>query len=393
MISRSKKAAADRDTLTINGNRREPESVNDLNKKTIAVLFGGRSPEHDVSLVSASGILSNIDRTKYRILPVKITRDGRWMLLEEKTPFVTPEDLNDAYGPVVLLSDAAQKGLYITEGAGQNQLIGVDAVFPVLHGPFGEDGTIQGLVALADIPCVGAGVLGSSAGMDKVIMKQLFIQNDLETPDFIWFLRSAWKNESQAIIRGVRETVGFPCFVKPANAGSSVGVSKVDRESGLEEAVDMACEYDRKVLVEKGIDARELECAVLGNDRPVPSVVGEIIPCNSFYDYNAKYVDDKSEIVIPAEIPESVRERVRLWAVAAFKAIDCAGLSRVDFLLERKTDRLLINEINTIPGFTPISMYTKLWKASGVAYPDLIDRLIILAVERHQELIQSKFYR
>jgi len=364
-----------------------------MKQSTVMVLFGGRSPEHEVSLVSALGILSNIHQKKYKLLPVKITRDGQWMLLDGRAALDSARALSDAQGPVILMGDPSMHGCFITEGPRCGERFSVDVMFPVLHGPFGEDGTVQGLASLSDVPCVGAGLLGSALGMDKVMMKQLFIQNDLETSDFIWFLRSAWQTESEVIIRGVRETIGYPCFVKPANAGSSVGISKVTKETDLTAAVDIACEYDRKILIEKSVDARELECAVLGNDEPEASVIGEIIPCNDFYDYNAKYVDDASEIVIPAEIPESVADRVRLWAVTAFKTLDCAGMSRVDFLLERNTNRIFLNEINTIPGFTPISMYTKLWEASGLLYPDLIDRLIELAIERHKDIQQSKFYR
>jgi D-alanine-D-alanine ligase len=359
-------------------------------KKRIAVLFGGRSAEHEVSLTSAVGVLSNLDRKKYDILPVKITREGRWMLLDDSEILKSVQDLEGAEGPVVMAGDPTLAGFLRTDGKGK---ISVDVVFPVLHGTFGEDGTVQGLLALSGLPCVGAGVLGSALGMDKVLMKQIFIQNDLATPDFIWFLRSAWQQESEAIIRGIRSAIGFPCFVKPANLGSSVGISKVKSEETLRAAIETACRFDRKVIVEKGIDARELECAVLGNDRPEASVVGEIVPCNEFYDYNAKYVDDASEIVIPADIPSDVADRVRLWAVSAFKAVDCAGMARVDFLLERGSNKLFLSEINTIPGFTPISMYPKLWEASGIPYSQLLDRLIELAVERQGEMETLQFHR
>ncbi|MBN2102423.1 D-alanine--D-alanine ligase [bacterium] len=360
---------------------------------TVMLLFGGRSPEHDVSLVSALGILSNIHQQKYRVLPVKISREGHWMLLDSIPSLDSTEALSVAQGPAILLGDPSLNGFYITEGPRCGMTVPVDVIFPVLHGPFGEDGTVQGLASLSNIPCAGAGLLGSALGMDKVMMKQLFIQNDLETTDFIWFLRSAWQKKSETIVRGVREAVGYPCFVKPANAGSSVGISKVTDEKGLAPAVALACEYDRKILIEKSVDARELECAVLGNDDPEASVVGEIIPCNEFYDYNAKYVDEDSKIVIPADIPLQIANRVRHWAVAAFRTLDCSGMSRVDFLLERNTNRICLNEINTIPGFTPISMYTKLWEASGLTYPNLIDRLIDLAIDRHRDIQQSKFYR
>ncbi|MBN1782870.1 D-alanine--D-alanine ligase [bacterium] len=359
----------------------------------VTVLFGGRSPEHDVSLESAFGILSRIDRKKYRVQPVKISREGRWHLIGPETPLACTADLDRASGQRVMLGDPTLNGFLLIGEDGNTAPLSTDVIFPVLHGPFGEDGTIQGLASLSGIPCVGAGVLGSALGMDKVMMKQLFIQNDLETTDFIWFLRSAWQKEPEAITRGVNEAVGYPCFIKPANAGSSVGISKVHDESGLNRAVDHAAGFDRKIIVEKAVNAREIECAVLGNDAPQASVPGEIIPCNDFYDYDAKYIDDRSRIVIPADIPDDVAERIRFRAVAAFKAVDCAGLARVDFLLERDTNRIVLNEINTIPGFTPISMYAKMWEAGGIGYTELIDRLIGLAVERHQDIIQSKFYR
>jgi len=364
-----------------------------MKKQTILLLFGGRSPEHEVSLVSALGILSNISRDKYDILPVKISKNGRWMLLDPLHLKERVDDLAKAEGPPVLMGDPSLNGLYISEGDRGGQVLPVDVIFPVLHGPFGEDGTVQGLASLSGLPCVGAGVLGSALGMDKVMMKQLFIQNDLDTADFIWFLRGAWKKEPEAILRGVREAIGYPCFVKPANAGSSVGVSKAGDEDRLRAAVDLAGEYDRKILIEKAVNARELECAVLGNDTPEASIVGEIIPCNEFYDYKAKYEDEKSEIVIPADIDSDLADRIRYRAVAAFKALDCAGMARVDFLLEKESNHIYLNEINTIPGFTPISMYTKLWEAVGISYPDLIDRLIQLAVDRHQDIQLSKFYR
>jgi D-alanine-D-alanine ligase len=365
-----------------------------MKKLKVALVFGGRSPEHEVSLVSALGIASQINKEKNDMLLIKITKEGQWIMLDNKgVPFTTVEQLANADGMAVMLGDPTRHGLVLTGGKTPGRTIPVDVIFPILHGPFGEDGTVQGLISLSDIACVGAGVLGSALGMDKVIMKQLFIQNDLETADFIWFLRGAWEEEPDAIIRGIKETIGYPCFVKPANAGSSVGISKVHAREELMPAITLASEYDRKILVEKYIDARELECAVLGNDAPEASIVGEIVPSNEFYDYNAKYVDEKSQTLIPADIPDSVTEQVRYKAVAAFKTLDCAGMSRVDFLMEKKTQHVYLNEINTIPGFTPISMYAKLWEASGLSYPDLIDRLIELAVERQTDIMRSKFYR
>ncbi len=262
----------------------------------------------------------------------------------------------------------------------------------MLHGTFGEDGTVQGLLALADLPCVGGGVLASALGMDKILMKQIFIQNDLPCTDFIWFIRKKWAYSQEVIRKAIVKEIGFPCFVKPANAGSSVGISKVKTEADLASAIDAAFEYDRKVLVEKAIEARELECAVLGNDDPIASVVGEILPSNEFYDYEAKYISTESKTIIPADLPDTIAKSIQHYAVEAFKAIDCAGMARVDFFLEKNTHRIFVNEINTIPGFTPISMYPKLWEASGISYPELIHRLIQLAIERYEDLRCSKFY-
>jgi D-alanine-D-alanine ligase len=266
----------------------------------------------------------------------------------------------------------------------------VDVVFPVLHGSFGEDGTVQGLLQLADIPCVGGGVLASALGMDKILSKQIFSRHGIPIADFVWFLREEWESSPDKVLKKVRDAIGFPCFVKPANLGSSVGIFKIHNEKELTTAFPEAAKFDRKLLVEKAVDGRELECAVLGNDDPRASVVGEIFPCNEFYDYEAKYLMD-SQILVPADIPESVSEEIRRQAVLAFKAIDCAGMARVDFFLEHNSSQVLINEINTIPGFTPISMYPKLWEASGIPYPDLIDRLIELALERHADMNRSRF--
>jgi len=368
-------------------------------KIRVALLFGGRSTEHEVSLESAVGILQNIDKSKYEVLPIKITRQGRWQLLPDVDSLDSASRLDKIEGVLVVLGDPLVKGLFRLGGndgpssAPPKDEITVDVIFPILHGTFGEDGTLQGLVSMADLPCVGAGVLASALGMDKIMTKQMYFQNDLPGVDFIWFLRKDWKATREVIKKGVSEEIGFPCFIKPANSGSSVGVYKVHDEQEFDTYMDRAVEYDRKILVEKAVDARELECAVLGNDDPKASVVGEIIPANEFYDYEAKYQSEQSRTLIPADIPGEVSETVRKLAVKAFKAIDCAGMGRVDFLLERGTNRIYINEINTIPGFTPISMYAKLWEASGISYPELIDRLIELAIERHEDLSRTKFLR
>lgn len=364
--------------------------MNQKFRRRVAVIFGGRSTEHEVSLYSAAAILKKINREKNEVIPVRISPEGLWFLLDSNATFSSAEELANAPGKPIITGDPSIHGfVLLKKTTGVNSVLPVDAVFPVLHGSCGEDGSIQGMFRMADLPCVGAGVLGSALGMDKVMMKQIFIQNDLQTTDFIWFLRSAWQDESEAIIKGVAESIGYPCFVKPANTGSSVGISKVRSEKDLPKAAETACRFDRKILVEKAVDAIELECSVLGNDRPEASVAGEIVPSNEFYDYDAKYHSETSRTVIPAKIADDLSERIRYMAVAAFKALDCAGMGRVDFLVDRESLQIYISEINTIPGFTPISMYPKLWEASGLSYPDLIDRLIDLAIERHEDLKRS----
>jgi D-alanine-D-alanine ligase len=369
-----------------------------MNKLRVALVFGGRSSEHDVSLTSAVSIIQNINRDKYDILPIKISRTGRWQLLSAISDLSTAEALNKATGPLLSAGDPESPGFYVLEGTNSSsgKRVGfepVDVVFPVLHGTFGEDGTVQGLLSLSDLPFVGAGVLASAVGMDKILMKQIFLQNDLPCVDFIWFLRKKWKSDSEVIHKAIQKEIGFPCFVKPANTGSSVGVCKAKNSDDLVRAIDVAVEYDRKILVEKAVDGRELECSVLGNDEPEVSVVGEIMPANEFYDYEAKYLSEGSKTLIPADLSEPIAKAVRHFAVEAFKALDCAGMARVDFFLERDTHRIFVNEINTIPGFTPISMYPKMWEASGIPYSELIDRLIGLALERYADLMRSKFTR
>jgi D-alanine-D-alanine ligase len=369
-----------------------------MNKLRVAVVFGGRSSEHDVSLTSAAGIFRNIDREKYDILPVKISRTGRWQLLPSSADLDSVQALDRASGPTVLAGNPERRGFFLLDESSKPSAECIafepaDVVFPMLHGTFGEDGTVQGLLSLSDLPCAGAGVPSSAIGMDKILMKQVFLHNDLPCVDFIWFLRKKWKSDSGVIRGAVQKEIGFPCFVKPANAGSSVGVFKAKNDVELSRFIDAACEYDRKILVEKAVEGRELECGVLGNDEPEASVVGEIVPANEFYDYEAKYLSKGSKTLVPAALSEPISRAIRHFAVEAFKAVDCAGMARVDFFLERDTNRIFVNEINTLPGFTPISMYPKMWEASGVPYSELIDRLIGLALERHADMRRSKFVR
>jgi D-alanine-D-alanine ligase len=367
-------------------------------KKRIAVIFGGQSSEHEVSRVSAQSVVENIDRDKYDVVMIGITRDGRWLNYDGPV-----EKLGTGEWQLIAESQAsarkrlAQAGDADADGAAGARAIlkisgaeaenrKIDVVFPVLHGCNGEDGTIQGLFELAGIPYVGSGVLGSALGMDKAYAKIIFEKEGLPQGIYLVFDRKRIRLETDRIADEVESVLAYPCFVKPSNAGSSVGVSKVYDRDGLKEALRLAAEYDRRVLVEEFIDGREIECSVLGNDRPVASTVGEVIPCNEFYDYDAKYAaESTSRVVIPAELPEETIQEIREYAVRAFKSLDCAGLSRVDFFVHRKTGRVYINEINTMPGFTSISMYAKLWEASGVSYPELVQRLIELAVERHED--------
>ena len=360
-------------------------------KIRVAVLFGGRSGEHEVSLASAASVMQAMDKAKYDIYPVGISPSGRWLttgdpmrLLEsgEIEPLASAPKQATATGRELTI---ASERMSLVPGTRETGFPEVDVVFPVLHGPYGEDGTIQGLLQLADIPYVGAGVLGSALGMDKVAMKAVFRAHGLPVVDHMAFLARDWRARPEELVARVEQQLGYPCFVKPANLGSSVGITKAHDRQELEQGLELAAEYDRRLLVEKGVNAREIEVSVLGNDEPEASVPGEIVPCNEFYDYAAKYLDGESELLIPAPIsPEQTREAQEL-AVRAHKAVDCAGMARVDFLLCRDSDRLYLNELNTIPGFTSISMYPKLWEASGLPYPQLIDRLIELALERHEE--------
>lgn len=359
-------------------------------------MFGGRSGEHEVSLKSAASVMSALDRARYEIVPIGITQQGKW-LLGTPAGSLTPEALAEVmnHGRAVTASAEPADGRLISLNSshpqGREAAPRLDVVFPVLHGTFGEDGTVQGFLELAGVPYVGAGVLGSAVGMDKDVMKRLFRDAGLPVTPWVAVLRREWKSEPSRVRKQVEKEIGYPAFVKPANLGSSVGISKVHRKQELGPAMDLAAKYDRKILVEQAIDAREIECAVLGNDEPRASVPGEIIPVNEFYDYDAKYVSEGSMLMIPARLSARKTRQVQELALRAFKAIEGAGMGRVDFLMDRKTGKLWVNEINTIPGFTSISMYPKLWEASGLSYSELLDRLIHLAIERHQEKAQTRY--
>jgi D-alanine-D-alanine ligase len=396
-----------------------------MKKLRVGILFGGRSGEHEVSLLSAASVLNAIDKDKYEVVPIGITKDGRWLtaadaenLLQGKLvieprhlragdPEITqpaavlargeavvvpPEPVHRQSGLVPFQTDASQLR------RASDRAINVDVIFPVLHGTFGEDGTIQGLLELADIPYVGAGVLGSAAGMDKDIMKSLFIAAEIPIVKHVTVLRSAWENEPKQVQQLVERKLKYPVFVKPANLGSSVGISKAHHGKELGPAIEEAARFDRKIVIEQGVGgkknkAREIECSVLGNDEPAASVPGEIVPVKEFYDYNAKYLDEGSELVIPAKLTKAETKKVQELAIRAFKAVDCSGLARVDFLMDPVTRTICVNEINTMPGFTAISMYPKLWAASGLDYSDLIDKLIQLGVERHKDKKKNQYSR
>ncbi len=360
---------------------------NKKDKIRVGVIFGGRSAEHEVSLVSATAVMNALDKKKYEVIPIGITREGKWMSSERVMTILKERQWVTNESESMILPDPTKQGLVSVYGEFYPPLTDrLDVLFPVLHGAFGEDGTMQGLFELANLPYVGAGVLGSSVGMDKIISKQLFEQAGIPVSHYVWFLSKEFRTKREQLIKEVETKLIYPCFVKPANSGSSVGISKAHNRKELIAAIKLAMKYDRKILIEKGIEqAREIEVSVLGNDEPVASVPGEIISSNEFYDYDAKYVDGKSKEVIPAKLPKSVIKEIQKNAILGFKTVDCAGMARVDFLVEKGSNKFYLNEINTIPGFTSISMYPKLWQASGLSYTKLLDKLIGLAFERHRQ--------
>lgn len=355
----------------------------------IGVVFGGRSGEHEISLLSARSILSAINPDEFDVTQIGITHDGIWLvgedLLSKFDSGVTPNEQVLA----TILPDPSRSGLCILEGSDQGEIIQLftelDVVFPILHGTYGEDGTIQGLLELAEIAYVGAGVLGSSVGMDKGVFRDVMKANGIPQVDTIVVLRREIEDSIDEVINDAEELSNYPLFTKPANLGSSVGITKCMNRSDLMEGLMDAAQYDRRILVERGVNAREIEVSVLGNDDPIASIPGEIIPSADFYSYDAKYIDDRSELLIPAPVPFEISEQVRNYAVRAYQAVDCAGMARVDFLLDKDSGELYLNEMNTIPGFTKISMYPKLWEASGLPFEDLVKRLIELALERRAE--------
>jgi D-alanine-D-alanine ligase len=392
-----------------------------VKKLRVGVLFGGRSGEHEVSLLSAASVMQAIDRSKYEVVPIGITKQGLWLTDTHAEQLIkgeytaAPRNKNLRAGDPAATSSAAvlAKGEAVIvppvpsadsivpfetprDHHAAPRPISVDVIFPVMHGTYGEDGTLQGLLELADIPYVGSGVLGSAAGMDKDIMKRLFCDSRLPLVKHLAVLRSEWERQPKKIEKMVDSALKYPVFVKPANLGSSVGISKAHDATELPAAMNEAARFDRKIIIEQGVGgkrhkAREIECAVLGNDEPIASICGEIVPSKEFYDYNAKYIDPGSELVIPARLDHTQVRQIQEMAIRAFQSVECSGLARVDFLMDPVSGHFYLNEVNTMPGFTAISMYPKLWAATGIEYPALIDRLIQLALERYADKKRNQF--
>ncbi|HML40883.1 MAG TPA: D-alanine--D-alanine ligase family protein [Bellilinea sp.] len=361
------------------------------NKKKVGVIFGGRSGEHEVSLQSARSVLANLDPEKYEVTQIGITHDGRWFSGENVLEAFEKGTFKNLI-PVILPAEPGHNGIYSTANGQFTRYADLDVVFPVLHGTFGEDGTMQGLLELSGLAYVGAGVLGSSLGMDKGLFKQVMRANDIPVLESIIFQREDLSADMGEVIAAVERISPYPLFTKPANLGSSVGITKCRSRSDLYEGLLDAARYDRRVLVERGLESpREIEVSVLGNEKPVAAVPGEIVPGEDFYSYSAKYQSERSHPVIPADLPAETLEKIQAMAVKIYQAIDCAGMARVDFLIDRNSDAIFVSEVNTIPGFTQISMYAKMWTAAGLPYPQLVDRLIELAFERKAQRDQTEY--
>jgi D-alanine-D-alanine ligase len=348
-----------------------------VKKLRVGVIYGGRSGEHEVSVASAASIFTHLDRERYEAIPIRIEKTGQWVLGGHVPKALSAADV---------LEQRGTEALQVVDASAAVSRGGLDVVFPVLHGPYGEDGTVQGLLELADIAYVGSGVLGSAVGMDKAVMKTLFAAHGLPIVAHLTVMRREWLEQPDDVADRAATSLRFPMFVKPANLGSSVGISKVKSRADFTGAMALAFQFDRKVVIEAGVlNAREVECGVLGNDEPEASIPGEIVPSREFYDYEAKYLDEGSKLLIPAPLTPPQTAEIRRLAVEAFRAVEGAGMSRVDFLMAGDTGQTFVNEVNTIPGFTTVSMYPKLWEASGLPYPALLDRLIALAIERHRD--------
>ena len=369
------------------------------NKLRVGLIFGGKSGEHEVSLASAQSVMRAINRDQYDVVMIGVTKDGHWLVGDNvfmQLASVSPT-------PLLGKADESANGTAAKENGKEmmnalnaaldqsSPLNSIDVAFPLIHGTFGEDGTVQGLLELADVPYVGAGVAASAVGMDKALMKAVFSANGLPIVDWMMVLRRDWEAHPEETIHRIESAFGYPCFIKPANLGSSVGVTKARNWDELAQALTTAAQYDRKLIAERAVDAREIECSVLGNDEPMASIPGEVIPERAFYDYAAKYDDSAGrQLIVPANLSVELTRQIQSLAVQAFQAIDGSGLARVDFFVERATDKIFVNEINTIPGFTSVSMYPRMWENTGLSYPALIDRLIQLAIERHTDKRKSK---
>ncbi|HEV7511380.1 MAG TPA: D-alanine--D-alanine ligase family protein [Candidatus Acidoferrum sp.] len=356
-------------------------------KLRVGVLFGGRSGEHEVSLASAASIIRGLDPQKYEAVPIGITKEGHW-LIGEGAQKMLPEVLRTGQR-VVMSADPTESALMPIDGSARGQKL--DVIFPVIHGTFGEDGTMQGLLELAGLPFVGAGVLGSAIGMDKDVAKKLMQVAGIPVVPWIAVQRADWERDPKAIRRAIEKKFKYPVFAKPATLGSSVGMTKVHSRAELGPALDLAAEFAMKIMVERAVSAREIEVSVLGNHDPRASIPGEIVPHREFYDYAAKYLEEGTQLLIPAKLKKSEVKKVQAMAVTAFRALELSGMARVDFFIEKRGGKIFLNEVNTIPGFTSISMYPKLWEANGIPFRELISKLIDLALEQHQEKVRTKY--
>lgn len=372
-------------------------------KLRVGFIFGGKSVEHEVSLISAKGVMEAIDREKFDVVPIGVTKSGRWLSHRDSMKLLRGEPVGHEDLNLIVVGSHQFKGLVCVQDPNLAQEIpedtkhaknpqkysreisGVDVVFPLIHGSYGEDGRLQGMLEMANIPYVGSGPLSSALGIDKDIMKRLLRDNGIPTPDYTVIPWPQFEKEGKSIIPSLLNRLDLPLFVKPAHTGSSVGISKVKNPEAVHQAIQEAFKFDDKVIVEKAIDAREIECSVLGNDEPIASIPGEVVPCNEFYDYRAKYIDEGSELIIPAKLPEEKVEDIQSLSIKAFKTLECSGMARVDLFLDKGSNQIYVNELNTIPGFTPISMYPKLLEASGISFQELITKLIHLALERYEQ--------
>lgn len=354
-----------------------------MQKLKIGVIFGGKSGEHEVSLKSARAVINALDKEKFQVIPIGIRKNGQWISGEDPLEELEKGEQKEGNFAVTMMPDPSDKGIWRINPF--EKLTDIDVIFPVLHGTFGEDGTIQGFFEMCNLPYVGSGVMGSSLAMDKVMMKRILECQGLPVASYYTLKRAKWESDREEQVSEIEKSLSYPMFVKPANLGSSVGISKVKERTELYQAVDTACQYDMKCLIEEFIPGKEIEVSILGNDNPQASILGEVIPANEFYDYSSKYLDDRSELVIPAPLSEGLSEKIKQIGLEAYRLLDCFGLCRVDFFVLEEQEEIYVNELNTMPGFTEISMYPKLWLKSGMSYQQLLTELIYLALHRQKE--------